>query len=135
MTYDDVLEIEEGVEDTNSVDLNELVRRCEEKHPVTCKRFKELQVEDYKLFCKKQLDYGSDNVTQGEDISTEDGNLWSLININGRCVEKVMRLKNLLRAQAKEGREPNNESIDDSFQDLSNYSLIARLIKEEVWSK
>ena len=65
---------------------------------------------------RKQRDYGSSNIsTFGEQ--------GCLI----RIWDKVCRLKNLL------GKEPNNESILDSYLDLSNYALIAVLVHQNRW--
>ena len=65
---------------------------------------------------RKQRDYGSSNIsTFGEQ--------GCLI----RIWDKVCRLKNLL------GKEPNNESILDSYLDLSNYAIIAVLVHQNRW--
>lgn len=65
---------------------------------------------------RKQRDYGSANIsTFGEQ--------GCLI----RIWDKVCRLKNLL------GKEPNNESILDSYLDLSNYAIIAVLVHQNRW--
>jgi hypothetical protein len=46
-----------------------------------------------------------------------------------RANDKVARLKNLLTNVAS----PRNESIEDSWLDLSNYSLIAVLCRRGDW--
>ena len=35
-------------------------------------RLKELQAEQYELFCKKQHDYGSSNISVGTNLETEE---------------------------------------------------------------
>ena len=114
--------------------MSEIVRRCEELHPETCQRFREIQIEDYKIFCSKQLDYGPTNITGGEDINNEDGNNKALYGVAVRINDKVSRLKNLLWPKVGKSKI-NNESIEDSLMDLSNYGIIARLVKEKTWSK
>ena len=73
---------------------------------------------DIMLFDKKQKDYGSSNIA-------DFGELGVLIRAN----DKIARLKNLLRTK----RRPANESIRDSWQDLSVYGVIARLVRRHVW--
>jgi hypothetical protein len=67
---------------------------------------------------KKQLDYGSANIS-------DFGEYGVLVRAN----DKVARLKNLLTNVAS----PQNESIEDSWLDLSNYSIIAVLCRRGEW--
>jgi hypothetical protein len=67
---------------------------------------------------KKQLDYGSSNIS-------DFGEYGVLVRAN----DKVARLKNLLTNVAS----PQNESIEDSWLDLSNYSIIAVLCRRGEW--
>jgi hypothetical protein len=68
------------------------------------------------LLIKKQKDYGPQNVM-------EFGEFGVLIRAN----DKMARLKNLL----KSGTVPLNESIEDSWRDLSNYGIIALLVRRQ----
>ena len=69
---------------------------------------------------RKQQDYGAGNISAF-------GELGLLV----RCNDKIERLKNL----HKTGRmtDPANESVTDSWLDLSNYGLIAVLVRTGVW--
>lgn len=69
---------------------------------------------------RKQQDYGAGNISAF-------GELGLLVRVN----DKVERLKNL----HKTGRmtDPANESVTDSWLDLSNYGLIAVLVRTGVW--
>jgi len=44
------------------------VALCEKLYPETTKEFKDIQQDQYALFCMKQLDYGPQNITLGQDI-------------------------------------------------------------------
>ena len=70
------------------------------------------------LLDAKQLDYGPLN------ISSE-----GLLGLKTRLVDKIFRLKNLL----ENNREPNNESLADTFQDIVNYGLIGQQLIENTW--
>ena len=71
-----------------------------------------------KLLDAKQLDYGPLN------ISSE-----GLLGLKTRLVDKIFRLKNLLESN----REPHNESLADTFQDIVNYGLIGQQLIENTW--
>jgi hypothetical protein len=45
--------------------------------------------------------------------------------------DKLERLKNLIY----KNREPNNESLEDSFVDMANYAIIALMVQRGVWAK
>lgn len=87
------------------------------------KEFIKIVLEDIKVFDKKQSDYGSKNIS-------EFGEHGVLV----RCNDKMSRLKKLLKYQQAGGyKESSNESIGDSWLDLSNYSVIARMCRKGVW--
>ena len=44
----------------------------EQHYPQTAKEFKRLQDEQYKLFCKKQMDYGPSNIAMGTSLDTDE---------------------------------------------------------------
>jgi hypothetical protein len=67
------------------------------------------------LLIAKQHDYGHSNIT-------DFGEFGVLIRAN----DKMARLKNLLPLQ---GRGAKNESIEDSWCDLSNYGIIALMLR------
>ena len=63
---------------------------------------------------KKQADYGYENILSF-------GELGVLVRAN----DKIARLKNLLTKK----KDPENESVEDSWRDLLNYSLIALMLR------
>ena len=66
-------------------------------------------------FIKKHKDYGKGNILDTGEMG-----------IVFRLSDKVNRLKNLLC----KGSNPENESLDDSWQDIAVYAVIARLLRK-----
>ena len=79
-----------------------------------------LILEDIKLFDKKQHDYGPGNIAK-----------FGVHGVLVRTNDKLERLINLYRND----RNPENESIEDTWQDLSVYVVIARAVLKEQWSQ
>tara|TARA_R110000824_G_scaffold148727_10_gene318625 strand:+ start:2901 stop:3269 length:369 start_codon:yes stop_codon:yes gene_type:complete len=73
---------------------------------------------DIKLFDQKQRDYGKLNIAK-----------FGQVGVLVRVSDKVERLTNLIQS----ARVPNNESVEDSWQDLSIYGAIARVINKGSW--
>ena len=107
------------------------VASCEMLYPETTKEFKEIQQEQYTLFCMKQLDYGPENITLGKDVGKAKNLKLSLLGIWFRSNDKIQRILNLVQSN----RNPSNESLEDSWIDLSNYSIISMLISRNKWGK
>ena len=106
----------------------------EKTYPETCKAFKELQQQDYDLFCKKQFDYGPGNISLGSTLEKPEDVRASLCGITFRCNDKVQRLLNLV---VKKGtiEDSVNEPVMDSFIDLTVFGTIARIVKMGKWCK
>jgi len=103
----------------------------EEKYPATTLEFKRIQQEQYALFCKKQMDYGPTNISVGTSLSNEEEIKLSLTGLWFRMNDKIQRLKNLLMNNQK----INNEPLEDSFLDVSNYGIMATIVKRKKWGK
>ncbi len=112
-------------------DVIDPVASCEMLYPETTKEFKEIQQEQYTLFCMKQLDYGPENITLGKDTEIKENRKLSLLGIWFRSNDKIQRILNLVQSN----RIPKNESLEDSWIDLSNYSIISMLINRNKWGK
>ena len=82
--------------------------------------FIKIALEDIILFDNKQRDYGPDNIA-------EFGEFGVLVRAN----DKLARLKNLLKLNSD--IRPSNESIQDTWTDLSVYGIIARLVRTGLW--
>jgi hypothetical protein len=79
--------------------------------------------EAWELLVKKQIDYGPLN------IATAPGG--PLNGLLVRMHDKMERLKHLIYVTKD---TPKNESIEDSFIDLLNYSVIALMVLRGKWS-
>ena len=112
-------------------DIVDPVALCEELYPETTKEFKDIQQDQYALFCMKQLDYGPQNITLGKDTELKENRKLSLLGIWFRSNDKIQRILNLVQSD----RSPKNESLEDSWIDLSNYSIISMLINRNKWGK
>lgn len=83
------------------------------------KNFLRIALENARLMDAKQKDYGSKN------IST-----FGLLGVVVRMNDKFERIKTLMR---KKRRAAVNESINDTFRDVSNYAIIALLLESGQW--
>jgi len=102
----------------------------ESTYPVIAKEFKKIQEEQYKLFAKKMLDYGLGNVNLGGNMDNAEDKKYSILGIQIRLNDKINRLKNLLKNNINYVK---NESIEDTFIDISNYGIIALLLQRDKW--
>ena len=110
---------------------NTAVQLMEQQYPETTNEFKKLQKEQYELFCEKQMDYGPSNISVGTDLSRDEDVKLSLTGLWFRMNDKIQRIKNLLMS----GREINNEPLEDSYLDVSNYGIMATIVKNGKWGK
>lgn len=107
------------------------VKELEDNFPEMTSEYKKIMNEQYQIFCKKMHDYGTANIMLGGDTNNIEDRNFALLGIAIRLTDKVNRLRNLLY----KGRNPANESINDSFRDTMNYSIIATIIQNEKWGK
>jgi hypothetical protein len=75
-------------------------------------------LENTKLLDTKHLDYGPMNIA-----------FHGQIGVVSKLFDKVCRIKHLLSQK----RRPRNESIKDSWMDISNYGVIGLMLKESNW--
>ena len=88
--------------------------------------------EQYETFCKKQRNYGPHNISVGTSLETNDDIKLSLTGLWFRINDKVQRLKQLvILGQPDEV----GESVQDTFQDLSVYGMIAQIVQNGKWGK
>lgn len=66
----------------------------------------------------------------GTNLETEEDVKFALEGIWFRLSDKMARWQNLLRT----GKEPNCESLYDTFQDIANYAIFAKLISRGLWN-
>lgn len=71
------------------------------------------------LLDRKQLDYGPKNISD-----------FGVFGVVVRMNDKMQRLKTLV---GNKRLKPQNESIKDSLQDISNYGIIGQMIEDRAW--
>jgi hypothetical protein len=113
-------------------DEPELVRQVEEMYPEMTDEFKAVMFTQYELFCKKQLNYGPSNISVGTRLETKDDVKLSLTGLWFRMNDKINRLKQLVVLGQP---DTVGESINDTYQDLSVYGIIAQIVKNGKWAK
>lgn len=78
--------------------------------------------EIYTIFCKKNADYGPNNIAfTGE------------VGVVVRMFDKMMRIKNLLLDNAKAGTAVDDESVEDTIIDIIDYGIILLLVRRGLW--
>jgi hypothetical protein len=108
------------------------VEFCERVYPQTTEEFKNILDEMYLTFCKKQRNYGPGNISVGTTLQTQDEVKLSLTGLWFRINDKVQRLKQLVVfGQPDEVGEP----IQDTYEDLSVYGIIAQIVQRGKWGK
>lgn len=94
------------------------------------KNFRDLQLEQYLLFARKNHDYGMKNITAGSDLETEDEVKFVLTGLWFRISDKVNRWKNII----KNGWTVETEPFLDTLQDIANYAIIAEMVARGLWT-
>lgn len=93
-------------------------------YPETYNDFIDQQAEQFELFCKKHKDY-TPSTLQKDTIQE------SVEDILKRIKEKTNRIFNLNSQNAV----PQNESLIDSLNDISNYANISIIFLKGHWGK
>ena len=112
----------------------QVISSIEINYPIMMDRFKNITKEQYELFCRKQYDYGSGNITLGGDLDDDEDRMLALTALVMRMNDKVNRLKNII-LKHKGNNAVKGETYMDAFKDLSVYGIIAQLVAEKVWGK
>ena len=114
------------------VKKNDIVEHMEEDWPEMTTEFKRLQQVQYELFLCKQHDYGPGNIAVGTQLQTQDEIHLSLTGLWFRMNDKIQRLRNMLLS----GRESAvDEPLEDAYLDISNYGIMATIVKNGKWGK
>ena len=92
------------------------------------KKYKEIMMEQYVLFCKKHRNYGTGNINVGTNLDTNNDVKLALTGLWFRMNDKIQRLKQLVVLG-----EPDTvgETSEDTFQDLSVYGIIAQIVSKK----
>lgn len=113
-------------------DNPEVVQQVEDMYPEMTDEFKMIMYTQYELFCKKQLNYGPSNISVGTSLETQEDVKLSLTGLWFRMNDKIQRLKQLVVLGQS---DTVGESINDTYQDLSVYGIIAQIVKNGKWAK
>ena len=107
---------------------NKAVEWCEKNYPELTQEYKKIMMEQYIIFCKKHRNYGTGNVNVGTNLETDADVKLSLTGLWFRINDKIQRLKQLVVLG-----EPDTvgEAVEDTFQDLSVYGIIAQIVQQK----
>lgn len=75
------------------------------------------------LLLRKHNDYGPKNISESPG--------GPLNGLRVRMHDKLARINNLI----DNNKEPENESLEDSFKDMANYAIIGLLVLRGQWDK
>ena len=113
-------------------DNPQIIEQIEKEYPEMTDEFKRIMFTQYELFCLKQSNYGPNNISVGTKLETAEDKKLSLTGLWFRMNDKIQRLKQLV-VLSKE--DSVGESIEDTFQDLSVYGIIAQIVSNGKWAK
>jgi hypothetical protein len=110
-----------------------IIEQMEREWPLMTQEFKKIQREQYELFLHKQHDYGPGNISVGTQLITPEEVHLSLTGLWFRMNDKIQRLKNLLMSGRKNAVE--GETVEDAYLDVSNYGIMATIVRRDKWGK
>ena len=105
---------------------NNAVVWCEDNHPELTAEYKKIMMSQYITFCKKHRNYGTGNINVGTNLESDNDVKLALTGLWFRMNDKIQRLKQLVIMG-----EPDvvGEALEDTFQDLSVYGIIAQIVQ------
>ena len=106
----------------------EAVKWCEDNHTDLCVEYKKIMMNQYITFCKKHRNYGCGNINVGTNLDTDSDVKLALTGLWFRMNDKIQRLKQLVIMG-----EPDvvGEALEDTYQDLSVYGIIAQIVSQK----
>ena len=99
------------------------------EYPTIYDGYQSIIDEQFELFAKKHLDYGMHNVSAGTNLDTADEVEFAMTGLWYRLSDKINRWKNMIIS----GRKAQNETLIDTYQDITNYGIIAQLVERGFW--
>ncbi len=99
------------------------------EYPTIYNGYQSIVDEQFELFARKHLDYGMHNVSAGTNLENPDEVEFAMTGLWYRLSDKINRWKNMIIS----GRRAQNETLIDTFQDVTNYGIIAQLVKRGMW--
>lgn len=108
-----------------------VIDQLENEYPTIANGYKKIIREQYELFARKHLDYGLTNVSAGTQLANDEEKQFALTGLFFRLNDKVSRWKNLIVTK----QFAKNEALTDTYQDITNYGIIAQLVERGLWKK
>ena len=99
------------------------------EYPLIYSTYKEIMNEQFELFAKKHLDYGMGNVSAGTQLVNEEEKDFAMTGLWYRLSDKINRWKNMILTD----RKCQNETLIDTFQDITNYGIICQMVSKDKW--
>ena len=104
---------------------DKIINHMMDTYPTVMTGVKNHMNESFRLFAKKQMDYGLGNIAMNGNKEL------ALLGILIRLNDKVQRGLNILM----NNQEPNNESLEDTGFDITNYGAIFNTVLKDEWKK
>jgi|TARA_R110000822_G_scaffold157496_4_gene297212 hypothetical protein len=114
---------------SNALSPPTAVEILKKEYPIIYDGYQQIIEEQFELFAKKHLDYGMHNVSAGTNLETDDEVEFAMTGLWYRLSDKINRWKNMIIS----GRKAQNETLIDTFQDVTNYGIIAQLVSRGMW--
>ena len=111
---------------------SDIVTMMEKEWPQMTAEFRKLQREQYELFLHKQHDYGPGIISVGTQLQTPEETHLALTGLWFRMNDKIQRLKNMLMSKRESAVD---EPMEDAYLDVSNYGIMATIVKNGKWGK
>ena len=110
-----------------------VITQMEKEWPEMTAEFRRLQREQYELFLHKQHDYGPGNISVGTMLQTPEEVKLSLTGLWFRMNDKLQRVKTLLMHGSESAVK--DEPLEDAYLDVSNYGIMATIVKNGKWGR
>ena len=109
-----------------SISAKEVLKK---EYPIIYQTYVEVMDEQFELFAKKHLDYGMGNVSAGTQLVNDEETEFAMTGLWDRLSDKINRWKNMILT----GRKAQNETLVDTFQDITNYGIICQMVFKNKW--
>lgn len=110
---------------TKNVKQKDVTEFMMKEYPTLMNSIKDHMNTCFTLMAKKQMDYGMGNIAMNGNKKL------ALLGIMIRINDKVQRALNIL----EKDQDPNNESLEDTAQDITNYGAIFNTVLKDEWKK
>jgi len=116
-----------------------MIKEMEQQYPECTNELLDNFDRAYKLWCKKQNDYGDSNIRLGLDLDSSSSehsqnNRLAQLGVIIRMNDKISRLINLYKKDMEESSAVR-ESIEDTATDLMNYANMLMVLRANKWGK